>query len=76
MEVVSLLTGVLVTSFAVCIFRDKEDVQESMLVNEVESPGRLVTLSCQTCRKLKRHREIKVDLFECTRCKRSIDLRE
>ncbi|MCM3618767.1 hypothetical protein M3936_14345 [Sutcliffiella horikoshii] len=75
MELVSLVTGILVTSFAVSIFSNKEDVQESMLIDEVESPGRLVTLSCQTCRKLKRHREIQEDLFECTGCGRQIDVR-
>lgn len=37
--------------------------------------GRLVTLSCQTCRKLKKHREIETNLYECTKCKRKIDLR-
>lgn len=76
MELVSLVTGVLVTSFAVCIFRNKEDVQDDVAIDEAEAPGRLVTLSCQTCRKLKRHREIHEGIFECTRCKRSIDLRE
>ncbi|WP_342515479.1 hypothetical protein [Sutcliffiella sp. FSL R7-0096] len=75
MEVVSLVTGVLVTSFAVCIFRNKEDVQENMLVGGTKSPGRLVTLSCQTCRKLKHHLEIQEDLFECTKCGRQIDVR-
>ncbi|WP_339147618.1 hypothetical protein [Sutcliffiella sp. BMC8] len=76
MELVSLVTGVLVTSFAVCIFKNKEDVlEECDMDNEVFSSGRLLTLSCQTCRKLKRHREIQEDLFECTKCGRQIDVR-
>ncbi|MEC1716576.1 hypothetical protein [Schinkia azotoformans] len=36
---------------------------------------RLVPLACQTCRKLKKHREIELDLYQCTKCKRKVDLR-
>jgi acetyl-CoA carboxylase beta subunit len=37
--------------------------------------GRHVMMSCQTCRKLKKHREIKTDLYQCIKCKRHTDLR-
>lgn len=36
---------------------------------------RHVTMSCQTCRKLKRHKEIEPNLFQCVKCKRHVDLR-
>lgn len=80
MELVSVLTGVLATSFAFCLFRNQQDVQEDEedvnLTGGLESEGRLVELSCQTCRKLKRHREVEPNLFECTKCRRHIDLRK
>lgn len=37
--------------------------------------GRKVVLSCQTCRKLKNHKEIEPYLFECMKCKRKVDMR-
>lgn len=37
--------------------------------------GRIVPLSCQTCRKLTKHREIAMDLYRCSKCKRKVDLR-
>lgn len=45
----------------------------SLIVNELA--GRLHTLYCETCRKKKRHREVKPRVFECTRCHRTTDLR-
>ncbi|MEH7484833.1 hypothetical protein V7157_27945 [Neobacillus drentensis] len=37
--------------------------------------ARHVILSCQTCRKLKKHREIKQNLYQCIKCRRHVDLR-
>lgn len=37
--------------------------------------GRIVPMACQTCRKLKKHREVERDLYQCVKCKRHIDLR-
>lgn len=37
--------------------------------------GRSVTMMCATCRKLKRHKEIEPNLFQCARCQRHVDLR-
>jgi hypothetical protein len=50
-----------------------EDATGSDLVVN-DFTGRFVTLSCQTCRKLKRHREIRPNVFQCTKCKRHIDI--
>lgn len=74
------MTGVMSAFIAYALFMHgteedlEEEIEESGLtVNTVS--GRLMELSCQTCRKLKRHREIEDRLFECTKCKRRIDLR-
>jgi ribosomal protein L37AE/L43A len=40
-----------------------------------EPSGRTTIISCTTCRKQKRHREIEPNLWQCTKCKREIDLR-
>lgn len=47
--------------------------ETDLVVNDFS--GRYVTLSCQTCRKLKRHKEIQSNLFQCTKCKRQVDIR-
>jgi acetyl-CoA carboxylase beta subunit len=53
--------------------QDEGDEESEIVVNDFSS--RHVTLSCQTCRKLKKHREVKPNLFQCTKCKRHVDLR-
>jgi hypothetical protein len=78
MSWVSFITGGMTVILAYAIFSagadDEEfDVAESDLVIN-EGSGRHVTLSCQTCRKLKRHREVKPDIFQCTKCKRHVDI--
>jgi hypothetical protein len=50
-----------------------EGSQADLVVNDFN--GRYVILSCQTCRKLKRHKEVEPNLFQCTKCKRHIDIR-
>jgi hypothetical protein len=35
---------------------------------------KLHQISCQTCRKMKNHREVAPRIFECTRCHRRTDL--
>ncbi|MDX5476612.1 MAG: hypothetical protein LPK00_13840 [Bacillaceae bacterium] len=75
---ISFLTGVLITTFAFSLFKEKdfdfeEDVQQDLELND--ATGRHVTLSCQSCRKLKRHKEIEPGLFECVKCKRRSDVR-
>jgi hypothetical protein len=49
------------------------DDDAGLLVNDLS--GRYVTLSCQTCRKLKKHREVETNLYQCMKCKRHVDLR-
>jgi acetyl-CoA carboxylase beta subunit len=48
--------------------------ENDVVVNDFS--GRYVTLSCQTCRKLKRHKEVEQNLFQCTKCKRHVDIRQ
>jgi acetyl-CoA carboxylase beta subunit len=47
--------------------------ESKLVVNGVS--GRHVMMSCQTCRKLKKHKEVDKDLYQCTKCKRHTDLR-
>jgi hypothetical protein len=80
MSWVSFITGGLSVILAYAIFsagaEDPEEefdgAESDLVINE--GSGRHVTLSCQTCRKLKRHREIRPDVFQCTKCKRHIDI--
>jgi acetyl-CoA carboxylase beta subunit len=70
----SMFTFIIMTS-------DKEEVvpenepeeNEELEVHDFKS--RHVTLSCQSCRKLKKHKEVKPNLFQCVKCKRHVDLR-
>ncbi|WP_342043334.1 hypothetical protein [Bacillus sp. OTU2372] len=58
-----------------------EDEKEEIVVEDgagvqiKDLSGRYVTLSCQTCRKLKKHREVETNLYQCIKCKRHVDLR-
>lgn len=81
LEYVDFLTGAISVGVAYALFKGSDDViiksdndNEDFEVNE-EGPGRLVTMSCQGCRKLKKHREIEPNLFQCTKCRRYVDLR-
>lgn len=80
MDWVSLMTGVVGTALAFALFsqtvEEEQETTEESGITVNTSNGRLVEISCQTCRKLKRHREIEDYLFECTKCKRRIDLRK
>jgi acetyl-CoA carboxylase beta subunit len=80
----SFITGGITALFMYALFTsDKEDevfgdyiIEENgseLMVNDFA--GRYVTLSCQTCRKQKRHKEIKPNLFQCVKCKRHVDIR-
>ncbi|WP_045522511.1 hypothetical protein [Neobacillus niacini] len=52
---------------------EQGDEENNVVVNDFS--GRYVTLSCQTCRKLKRHKELEPNLFQCMKCKRHVDIR-
>lgn len=58
---------------------DEKEEPETELKNpeviKISGTGKRVTMSCQTCRKLKTHIEIEPYLFECVKCKRKVDLR-
>jgi acetyl-CoA carboxylase beta subunit len=79
---VSFICGGMTVLIAYALFSsDREEEVETvpaagetdLIVNDFS--GRYVTLSCQTCRKLKRHKEIQPNLFQCTKCKRHVDIR-
>ncbi|WLR54268.1 hypothetical protein LC048_17730 [Mesobacillus subterraneus] len=83
MDLVSFSTGLLSAVFAYALFSQKEEViedleveleEEDLVIND-ESTGRHVTMSCQTCRKLKKHKEVTPNLYQCCKCKRHVDLR-
>lgn len=81
MEWISFGTGLMAAAMAFALFSnsqeedelDEEIVEDELVING--APGRHVTLSCQTCRKLKKHKEIKSNLYQCCKCKRHVDLR-
>lgn len=85
MDLISFTTGLLSAVFAYALFsqdndtdsddtiEDEDDIEE-LVIND-GSPGRHVTMSCQTCRKLKKHKEVKPNLYQCSKCKRHVDLR-
>jgi acetyl-CoA carboxylase beta subunit len=83
MEMAAFLAGIISTTMLFALIKDNEEKWEEVEAgpkeqNEVEIrdfAGRHVTLSCQTCRKLKRHKEVETNLFQCVKCKRHVDLR-
>lgn len=82
MSWVSFIIGGMTVIFVYALFSDdNEEIemdQEDMATGNVainDFSGRHVTLSCQTCRKLKRHKEVQLNLYQCTKCKRQVDLR-
>ncbi|WP_456273652.1 hypothetical protein [Bacillus sp. AK031] len=81
MDWVSFGTGVMSTIFLFAIWPDKDESEEDDVVMQDDEMKindftvRHVTLSCQTCRKLKRHKEIQPNLFQCVKCKRHVDIR-
>lgn len=83
MDLISFSTGLLSAVFAYALFSQKEEViediegeleEEDLVIND-GSAGRHVTMSCQTCRKLKKHKEVEPNLYQCCKCKRHVDLR-
>jgi acetyl-CoA carboxylase beta subunit len=85
MNWVSFISGGMTVLLAYAMFtgdNEEEVIETESETNEVgtdlvvnDSSGRYVTLSCQTCRKLKKHKEVKPNLYQCTKCKRHVDLR-
>jgi acetyl-CoA carboxylase beta subunit len=79
MDLVSAIAGGVGTLFAYFLFasnRNEDDIEEDDEEIEINDfATRYVTMSCQTCRKLKRHKEVKPNLYQCVKCKRHVDLR-
>ncbi|ECD6517445.1 hypothetical protein E2329_23585, partial [Salmonella enterica subsp. enterica] len=51
---------------------EEDELEVEAAEGEVEVHGfqaRHVTMSCQTCRKLKHHKEIEPNLYQCVKCK-------
>jgi acetyl-CoA carboxylase beta subunit len=80
---VSFIAGIICTTMLFALIKDNagewEEIGEVPVdPDEVETNDhsiRHVTLSCQTCRKLKRHKEIQPNLYQCVKCKRHVDIR-
>ena len=81
MNWVSFFSGVTTVFITYALFSRVEEEHEEITVDEGagvvvnDLSGRYVTLSCQTCRKLKKHREMETNLYQCTKCKRHVDIR-
>lgn len=81
LDYVDFISGAMTAVFAYAMFKDNADPSEESEddgqynEDEDEKNGRLVTISCQGCRKLKKHREVEYNLYQCTKCKRVVDLR-
>lgn len=86
MDWISFGSGFIVASLVFVLFSDGREDYELELeehpdhtdptdieINDFK--GRYVILSCQSCRKLKKHREVEPNLYQCTKCKRPVDLR-
>lgn len=83
MEWISFFSGALFVTATFAMFKgDKEEADDNIIeetgpddvpINDFSA--RHVTMSCQTCRKLKRHKEIETNLYQCVKCKRHVDLR-
>jgi ribosomal protein L37AE/L43A len=75
---INFILGALTVLLIIAVFSSREQVEFEVELEEIEpieDSKRFVTLSCQTCRKLKRHQEIANDIYQCTKCKRYVDLR-
>ena len=85
LDYVDFLSGVMTAVIAYAMFTsDIQPKEDDLIENDDEGIlnyknddefGRTVILSCQTCRKQKTHREIEHNLYQCTKCKRHVDLR-
>lgn len=81
-ELTSFIAGALSTTLAYVMFSDKGkgELEAVADIEDIEhehddTTGRRITMMCVSCRKQKRHVEIEKDLYQCTKCKREVDLR-
>ncbi|MEC1744090.1 hypothetical protein [Schinkia azotoformans] len=78
LDYMDFISGAISVGFAYALFKGdgaEEEIDDEEDEDHEEGNGRFVTLSCQGCRKLKKHREVKRNLYQCTKCKRYVDLR-
>lgn len=78
LEYRDFIAGIVSAMMAYAFFKDNplwddEEFEDDDLDND--DYGRTVILSCQTCRKQKKHREIEHNLYQCVKCHRHVDLR-
>lgn len=74
------MTGAMGAALAFAMFsnNDNDEIEFESVEGDLEVDDfqvRHITLSCQTCRKLKKHKEVEPNLFQCCKCKRHVDLR-
>lgn len=71
------IIGALSVAMAYALFTSDIDPEDEIIADHEDDSdfGRTVILSCQTCRKQKKHREVDHNLYQCTKCKRHVDLR-
>ncbi|MBV7507398.1 hypothetical protein KW850_19345 [Bacillus sp. sid0103] len=82
MSWISFISGGMTVILAYAFYSVGSEDNEELVAEEVtgsdlvvnDFTGRYVTLSCQTCRKLKKHREVRLNVFQCTKCKRHVDI--
>ncbi|TCJ04479.1 hypothetical protein [Cytobacillus praedii] len=79
MDWISIGSGAMAAALIFALMHNNDEDYEEEIDEEgitINDPsGRYVTLSCQTCRKLKKHKEIQSNLYQCVKCKRHTDLR-
>jgi hypothetical protein len=80
MDLTSFIAGVLSAALTYAMFSGNKKQEQPEGVNyhdghDDHTTGRRLTMMCTTCRKQKAHIEIEKDLYQCTKCKREVDLR-
>jgi acetyl-CoA carboxylase beta subunit len=79
MELTSFIAGFLSAALTYAMFSDKKRLEPVEVMDDdsdyENTTGRRITMMCTSCRKQKQHIEIEKDLYQCTKCKRQVDLR-
>jgi hypothetical protein len=80
MDLTSFIAGVLSSALTYAMFTSNKmlepaEVMDDDYGHDDDTTGRRITMMCTSCRKQKQHIEIEKDLYQCTKCKRQVDLR-
>ena len=80
MDWVAVGIGMMTTMLIFSLKHNDDEIEDEFQEEDesgitINGKGRNVIMSCQTCRKLRKHEEIERDLYRCIRCKRHTDLR-